>query len=110
MSVTTTVTGVVPTGNMLPDAGVATTLATPQLSVLVGIAKLTIAPHWPGSLVTVMSAGRMAEGGSTSATVTVNVVFVLLPQASATVLVTVVVPTGKALPDTGTELTVSYRS
>jgi hypothetical protein len=50
------VTVVGPTGKNEPEAGVQVTV--PQLPVVVG-AKLTLAPHWPGSLFTVMLAGQV---------------------------------------------------
>jgi len=46
-------------------------------------------------------------GGCTSFTVTVNVQLAVLPAASVAVAVTVVVPTGKVLPDAGTVVTVT---
>src|SRR5438067_1070915 len=60
-----------------------------------------MAPHTPGSLLTVMSAGTVSEGFSVSFTVTVKVSVELLPWASVAVTVTVVTPTGKVAPEAG---------
>jgi len=62
---------------------------------------MTIAPHSPGSFDTVMSAVQVITGGSVSTTVTVNKQVLVFPAASVAVHVTVVVPTGKKLPDAG---------
>src|SRR5581483_2244700 len=110
MSATTRVTVFVPTGKKLPDGGMALVLATPQLSDWAGRLKVTTAPHCPGSFVCTMLAGTIALGGSTSLTVTLNVVLLALPQASVAIFVTMVVPTGKAEPDASTELTGTMRS
>jgi len=55
-----TVTVVVPTGKKDPEAGVAVTV--PQLPVVVGV-KFTMAPHWLGSLFTVMFEGQVSVHG-----------------------------------------------
>jgi hypothetical protein len=58
-------------------------------------------------LFTVILAGHVIVGFCASTTVTVNVQDAVLPDASVAVTVTVVVPTGKKLPDAGLELTVT---
>ena len=101
-SVAVQVTVVVPGGKKEPDAGVQTAVTPGQLSLTVGSGKLTNAPLLPGSLKPLMSAGQVITGGSVSFTVTVNEQGALvLPAASVAVHVTVVVPTGKKLPDAG---------
>jgi hypothetical protein len=105
-SVAVDVTVVVPTGKKLPDAGTLTTVTPGQLSLAVTL-KLTTAPHWFGLFETVILAGQVIAGGCVSFTVTVNVQEVALPAASVAVDVTVVVPTGKKLPDAGTLTTVT---
>ena len=59
--------------------------------------KLTTAPHWFASLLTVIFAGQVITGGSLSITVMVKVQ-VAAPQEFVAVAVTVVVPTGNTLP------------
>jgi len=61
-SVAVAVTVVVPTGNVDPDGGVATTVSPGQLSLDV-TEKFTIAEHWPASLLTVILAGQVTVGG-----------------------------------------------
>jgi hypothetical protein len=51
------VTVVVPTGKKSPEAG--TQVAGPQVPEGVGGGKVTIAPHWPGSLETGATVGHM---------------------------------------------------
>ena len=99
-SVAVTVTVVVPTGKKLPDAGTLVTTTPGQLSVAVGV-KLTLAPHWPAVLGTIIFAGQVTTGNCTSLTLMVNVQMVILPDASVAVQVTVVMPTGKKLPEAG---------
>ena len=57
-----------------------------------------MAEHKPGSLFTVMFDGQLMVGFSLSITVTVKEHVAVLPAASVTSKVSVVVPTGKALP------------
>ena len=97
-SVAVAVTKVVPTGNVLPDAGTLTTVTPGQLSETVGAAYVTTAPQVPGVLLTVILAGQVIVGGCTSFTVTVNEQLAVLPYASVAWYVLVVVPTGKKLP------------
>ena len=59
---------------------------------------VTGALHRPGAFGTVILPGQVIVGGCTSSTVTVNVQ-VAVPQALVAVAVTVVVPTGKKVPE-----------
>jgi len=68
-SVAVRVTTVVPTGNVLPETGLATTVAVPQASVAVGMVKLTTAEHCPASGDTLMFAGQVICGDVRSLTV-----------------------------------------
>jgi hypothetical protein len=95
------VTVVVPTWKAKPLGGRLTTLVTAQLSVAVTL-KVTLLPHVPGTAFTVILAGQVSTGGWLSTTVTVKVHWPVLPLLSRAVLVTVVVPTGKAKPLGGT--------
>jgi hypothetical protein len=95
------VTVVVPIGKAKPLGGTLTKLVTAQLSVAVTL-KVTLLEHSPGAAFTVILAGQVIRGGWVSRTVTVKVHRLLLPLLSRAVLVTVVVPTGKAKPLGGT--------
>src|SRR5256712_16260 len=79
-----------------PSGGVA-----PQLSLTVGVPTVTAALHLPASLAVVRLAGQVMVGGSLSMTVTVKLQVLLLPWISVAMLLTVVVPTGKAKPPAG---------
>jgi hypothetical protein len=105
-SVPTTLTVVVPTGKVEPEAGVATTVEPGQLSCTDGW-KVTTAPQAPVSLHWVIAVGQVTTGSSQSLTVTVNVLLEVLPAASVAVVVTVVVPIGKLEPEAGTEDTLT---
>ena len=70
------------------DAGI------PAVSVA---AKVTLAPHWPAALFTVMFDGQLIIGAK-PLTVTVNEHCAVKPAPSVTVCVTVVVPIGKVDP------------
>ena len=100
-SVAVTVTSVVPTGNVLPEAGTLEVVTPGQLSVVVD-EKVTTASHWPGILLTVISAGQVTTGASVSFTVTLKVQELVFPEASVAVTVTSVVPTGNTVPEAGT--------
>src|SRR5262249_14158505 len=84
-------TVMVPTGKKSPERWSHSSFTTPQLSSN-GTLKVTVAPHLPGSLFTVMSAGQKIFGGWVSFTVTVNEQVAVLPPASVAVQLTVVVP------------------
>jgi hypothetical protein len=97
-SLAVTVTVVVPTGNIEPDAMSVVTVGVEQLSVAVGVGKLTaidVAVLLSGN-VTVMFDGQLITGviAGLSLTVTVCVPVVELPDASVAVYVITVVPVG----------------
>jgi hypothetical protein len=52
------VTVVVPMGKNDPDGGLQ--VIAPQLPVVAGSLKVTAAPHWPGSLLTLTLAGQVS--------------------------------------------------
>jgi hypothetical protein len=68
-----------------------------QLSVA-DAENVTTASQSPASVFTAMSAGQVMTGSSLSVTVMSNVQISVLPAGSVAVAVTVVVPTGNALP------------
>jgi hypothetical protein len=98
-SVTTNVFVVVPTGNAEPLAkpAVCAMLEPGQLS-LNGTLYVTTAVHKPASLFTVILLGHVKVGFSLSFTVTVKLQVAVLPAASVTTNVFVVVPLGNAEP------------
>lgn len=69
------------------------------MSAPTGAVKVTMAPHCPVVLFTLMFAGQVMVGNWLSATETVNEQLAVFPKASVTLKVLVVVPTGKAAPD-----------
>ena len=94
------VTMVLPSGKAKPLAGLLETLVTAQLSVAVTL-NVTMLVHAPGAVFPVRFAGQVMAGGCVSFTVTVKVQVLELPRVSRAVLVTVVVPRGKAKPLAG---------
>ena len=84
---------VVPTENVLPDAGVLTILAMPQLSVAVAenVTTVLVGLHIP------IFAGQLITGFCVSVTTTSNEQ-TSVPHELVAVMVTVVVPTLKADP------------
>ena len=84
---TVLVTIVDPTLNVLPDAGLLTTVVLPQLSLAFTV-KATTALQLPKSVDCVISIGQLMDGASVSFTVTLNVHELVLPLPSDTVLVT----------------------
>ena len=68
---------------------------------------MTAAPQVFGVLNTEILAGQVITGGILSTTVTVNAQIAVLPAASVAVAITVVVPIGNVLPETGLKLTVA---
>src|SRR5205085_2577788 len=96
-SVAMSVTVVVPSGNVLPEAWLATTVTAPStMSVAVAL-KLTAAPLGLVASAT-MATGVAMTGGVVSTTVTLKEPVAGLPAASVAVTVTVLVPSGKTLP------------
>ena len=104
-SVTVQLTDVVPLGKATPEAGVQTTAPCPsgQLSVAVG-SNVTTAVQAPASVLPVIFAGQVIDGGWLSFTVTVNEQEAVRPAASVNVQLTVVVPFGKAVPGVGAQV------
>ena len=78
-----------------------------QLSVAVAVPGLTIAVHRPLVVLAVIFAGQLITGLTVSFTVTVNVLVVILLEASLAVIVTVVVPAGNAVPDAGEAVSIT---
>ena len=104
VSVAVQVTVVVPTGKIEPLGGLHTEVTPGQLSDTVGGGKLTVAALEIGQVcatIAVTLAGQVIIGGCVSLTVTVNEQPAVLPAASATEQVTVVVPLGKVAPEAG---------
>ena len=78
-----------------------------QLSVAVAVPGLTIAVHRPLVVLAVIFAGQLITGLTVSFTVTVNVLVVILLEASLAVMVTVEVPAGNAVPEAGDAVTIT---
>jgi hypothetical protein len=97
LSQTVFVTVVVPTGKAKPLARELVRFVTAQLSEAVTL-KVTLLVQAPEAVFTVRFAGQVIVGFCVSFTVTVKVQIFVLPLQSVAVLVTVVVPTGKAKP------------
>jgi hypothetical protein len=95
-SVAVQVTRVVPTWNNEPDGGEQLSVA-PQLSET-GTVKVTMAVFFPRSVTVVMFPGQKILGFSVSTTVTVKAQL-STPQVFVALTFTVVVPTGKYVPD-----------
>jgi hypothetical protein len=98
-------TGVVPTRKIEPEPGTQLTVAPGQLSLGTGVANVTVAEHCPAAALLTMLAGQFNAGGCVSLTVTSNEHWLVLPDASVAVHVTVVVPTGKLEPLDGSQTT-----
>ena len=94
LSTTVQVTTVVPKGNARGASLV--TEATPQLSAVVGVPKITPVAVQVVLVTVTMFAGHIIVGLTLSVMVTVWVLVVAFPEASVAVQVTVVFPIGKA--------------
>ena len=92
---------VVPTGKAAPLAkpAVCVVVEPAQLSAPTGAENVTTFEQSPGSLVPVIFAGQVIVGNSLSLMDTVKLQVAVLPAASVTRKVFVVVPTGKAAPE-----------
>jgi hypothetical protein len=102
VSVAVHVTVVVPFGNAVPDGGLQATVTPGQLSLPLGVAKVTTAEHRPGAVLVITDEGQgPIVGDCVSLTVTVNEQFAELLDESLTVQLTVVGPFGKVEPDDG---------
>jgi len=99
-SVATHVTGFVPTGNVDPDAGMQFGVTAPSTRSVAVAANVTTAPFGPVASAVTLD-GTVGSGGVVSATVMVKLAVAVLPAASPAVQATVVVPSGKALPEGG---------
>ena len=77
---------VVPAGNEAPltNPAVCVVVEPGQLSVPAGVVKLTMAPHKPVVLFTVILEGQMIAGAWLSSTVTVKLHIPVFPTASVT--------------------------
>ena len=95
------VTVVTPAGNAKPLAGTLVILVTVQLSVAVRL-NVTLLEQTAGAAFTVRFVGQLITGSWLSITVTVKLHVLLLPLLSNAVFVTVVTPTGNAMPLAGT--------
>jgi hypothetical protein len=98
-SVATNAFAVTPVGKLLPlDKPVVWLSVDPVQLSLKLTEYVTIAAHWPGSVLTLTFAGQVIEGASLSLTVTVNEQVAVLPDPSVTTNVFAVTPLGKLLP------------
>jgi hypothetical protein len=93
LSVTVQFTVVVPNGKIA--GALLVTVATPQLSAVVGVPNTTVVAAQFASAEATMFAGATIVGFVLSITLTVCVAVAVLPAPSVTVHVTVVVPNGK---------------
>jgi hypothetical protein len=111
-SVAVHTTVVLPPGNRLPEGGTHSTVGlSSQSSVAVGGSKVTTVPPPPVHSRPVMSSGQSPmTGGVVSWTITSKVQVPVLPSASVPTHVTVVTPTGNALPEGGEHATVGLGS
>ncbi len=90
-SVAVTITVVVPIGKKLPGAMLYEMVTSPlQLSVAIA-EKVTLAPHCPGALPTVILAGQLIIGATVSSTVITWLAEALFPAISVAVHVLVTV-------------------
>ena len=103
-SVAVQVTVVVPTGKHEFDGGLHTVVTPGQLSVATGAKLATTHGSLIVAVLAVMLAGHVIAGGCVSLTVTVNAQLAVLPEESATLQVTVVVPFGKNIPEAGAQV------
>src|ERR1017187_6379173 len=103
-SVAVQLTGVVPGGKVLPEAGVQVLVTPGQLSVALNVQVTGVAL---GALETIV-AGQLISGFSVSLTVTVKLQLLVLPLPSVAVQVTVLTPFGKVEPLAGLQLVVTF--
>lgn len=108
VSIAVHVTVVVPTAKLDPEAGLQFTVCPGQLSLLLGVANVTVAePDPAGFSSTVMFAGQAPiVGGCVSLTVTVKLQLASGDTPFDAVHVTSVEPFGKAEPEGGVQVTV----
>jgi hypothetical protein len=110
-SVAVHVTFVVPTGKVLPEAGLQVGVIAPSALSVALAENVTVAPP-VDSVSTEKSLGTFTTGAvvSVSVTVTVKEAEPVFPCASVALQVTVVVPTGNVLPEAGLHVGVSEPS
>src|SRR5919199_6669565 len=110
-SVAVHVTFVVPTGNLLPEDGLQLGVSAPSTLSLAPAKNVTLVPEGSG-LFPLRLPGTLTTGGvwSTRFTVTAKLALPVFPCESVALHVTVVVPTGKLLPEDGLQLGVSAPS
>ena len=99
-----------PTGKLEPDGGTqVTTGAGSQSSVAVTV-KLTPAAHWPANAITIGLVGPVRTGGAVSGlrTITRKAAGLVTPKASTATQVTVLVLSGKVLPEGGRQVTGTF--
>jgi hypothetical protein len=101
-SVAEQVTLVVPTGKVDPEAGTQLTGKGPSTTSVADAPKVNGAPEGPVAG-KVAFAGTVTTGAVESRTVTANVAVAALPRVSYAVQLTVVVATGKVVPDAGAQ-------
>jgi hypothetical protein len=102
-SVALQMTVVVPSTNVLPEAGEQLGEMLPSMLSVADAVKPTAAPPGPVASA-VIGAGTVTLGGVVSWTVTVNVAVPVSPIESVALQVTVVEPIGKMLPDGGEQV------
>jgi hypothetical protein len=96
-------TSVLPGGNIEPEGGEALVATAPSTASKADVVKVTTAPMGLVAF-TRMVDGSWSAGGVVSRTVIVKLPVPALPAASVATAVTVVVPSGKVLPEAGTAL------
>jgi hypothetical protein len=104
LSVAEQSTFVVPTGKVLPEDGVQFTVTDPSTMSEADAEKVTTAPDGPVASST-MSEGRVSVGGVVSTTWMLKLPDAVLPRLSVDEQFTLVVPTGKVLPEAGEQVT-----
>ena len=103
-SVAVQLTVVVPTGNVLPDAGTQDGVRVPlTVSVAETPEYVTAAPPGPVAS-SVIGPGTVSTGGVVSCTVTLNELLPVFPAPSVAVHLTAVVPTGNVPPEPGRQV------
>ena len=107
VSVAEQVTVVTPSGKLLPEAGEHVTGRAPSQTSLAVAENVAVAePEPAGFSVKLIGPGQITVGAWLSATVTVKLHELLLPDVSEAEQVTVVTPLGKAFPEAGEHVTV----
>ena len=101
------VTVVTPIGKLLPEAGEQVTVRAPSQTSLAVAENVAVAePEPTGLSVRLIGPGQVTAGAWLSATVTVKLHELLLPDVSEAEQVTVVTPFAKAVPEAGEQVTV----